>query len=53
MKETRVANRYAKALLELAIEINVLEKIKEDAELIIECLQTKPGFCFNVKKPGY
>lgn len=40
MKEKRVANRYAKALFDLAVERNILEKIKADSELIYNvCLQ--------------
>lgn len=35
MKETRVASRYAHSLLDLAIEQNALEKVREDAKQIL------------------
>jgi F-type H+-transporting ATPase subunit delta len=34
MKETRAANRYAAALLDLALEKNSLDKVKQDMDLI-------------------
>lgn len=51
MKETRVANRYAKALLELAIELNVLEKVKGDAELMSNVCKQNRDFVLMLKSP--
>lgn len=51
MKETRVAHRYAKALFELAIEMNVLEKVRADSELIYKvCIENK-AFVHMLKSP--
>lgn len=51
MKETRVANRYAKALFELAVELNVLEQIKADAELISNVCEQNRDFVLMLKSP--
>jgi len=39
MKGTRAAGRYSKALLELAIERNELEKIKDDALVVLNAIE--------------
>ena len=36
MAETKVASRYAKSLIELALEQNVLEAVKNDMDLLIK-----------------
>ncbi|MEZ5198020.1 MAG: F0F1 ATP synthase subunit delta [Bacteroidales bacterium] len=42
MKETKIANRYAKALFELTIEMDQLEKTKADAQLVYDvCKQNR------------
>ena len=42
MREVRVANRYAKALFDLAIEKNLVEPVKDDAILIQDvCLRNR------------
>jgi F-type H+-transporting ATPase subunit delta len=51
MKEIRVANRYAKALLELAIELNVLQQIKADAELVSTVCRQNRDFVLMLKSP--
>lgn len=51
MKETRVAHRYAKALFELAIEMNVLETIRSDSELIAKVCDENRGFVMMLKSP--
>lgn len=40
MKQTRVANRYAKALYELAMEMKLTDQIRKDSELLLDvCAQ--------------
>jgi len=51
MKEIRVANRYAKALFELAIELNVLDQVKVDAELIKNVCDQNRDFVSMLKSP--
>jgi len=42
MRETRVSNRYAKALFELSVELKQLEETKDDMELIhLVCKQNR------------
>ncbi|MCB0823407.1 MAG: ATP synthase F1 subunit delta [Bacteroidales bacterium] len=51
MKETRVAIRYAKALFDLAIEMKILDKVKDDAQLVSDvCLQNRE-FVLMLKSP--
>lgn len=51
MKETRVANRYAKALFELAIEYKVLDEVKADAELVKNVCEQNRDFVSMLKSP--
>jgi len=51
MKEFRLAGRYAKALFELAIEMNVLEKVHADAELIIDVCEYNKEFVLMLRSP--
>ena len=44
MKNTRIAHRYAKALFDLAIEQNIIEKVYEDVLLINEVCQNNKIF---------
>lgn len=44
MKETRLAIRYAKALLELALEKHLEEKVKDDMKLVAEVCETNKDF---------
>lgn len=42
MKNTKIANRYAKALFDLALEKEVLDQVKDDMELVaLVCQQNK------------
>ncbi len=42
MKETKIANRYAKALFDLALEKDVLDQVKNDMELVASvCVENK------------
>lgn len=51
MKEKRVANRYAKALFDLAVEKNILEKIKADSELIYNVCRQNHEFILMLRSP--
>lgn len=51
MKESRIANRYAKALFELAIEMNLLEAIRADAELIDRVCMENREFVLMLRSP--
>ncbi len=51
MKETRVANRYAKALFDLAIEMKVLDRIKDDIELVYSVCKQNRDFVLMLKSP--
>lgn len=51
MKETKIANRYAKALFELAVETNKLEEVKADAELVYEVCNENKDFILMLRSP--
>ncbi len=51
MKESRLANRYAKALFELALEMNVVEKVYQDAELIYTVCSENREFVLMLRSP--
>lgn len=51
MKESRVAQRYAKSLLSLAQERNVLEQVKEDMLTIISVCNENTDFSNMLKSP--
>ncbi|MCD4730345.1 MAG: ATP synthase F1 subunit delta, partial [Bacteroidales bacterium] len=51
MKEFRLAGRYAKALFDLAIEMNVLEEVHADAELIIDVCEKNKEFVLMLRSP--
>lgn len=51
MKETRVAIRYAKALFDLAIEMRMLDKVKNDAELINDVCMQNREFVLMLRSP--
>lgn len=51
MKETKIANRYAKALFELAVEKNQLEKVKADAQLVYEVCSENKDFILMLRSP--
>jgi len=51
MRETRVANRYAKALFDLSIELKLLEQTRNDIELLhLVCKQNR-DFVLMLKSP--
>ena len=51
MKETRVALRYAKSLISLAEERDVLEQVKGDMELILSVCEENQDFSNMLKSP--
>ncbi len=51
MKNTRIAHRYAKALFDLAIEQNIIEKVYEDVLLINEVCQNNKIFINVLSSP--
>lgn len=51
MKESRVAQRYAKALISLAEERNILEQVKEDMQTIIAVCEENHDFTRMLKNP--
>lgn len=51
MREIRVANRYAKALIELAIEMKLLEQVKADMDLLLQVCDQNREFLLMLKSP--
>jgi F-type H+-transporting ATPase subunit delta len=51
MKETIIANRYAKALFEFALEQDILEKIRQDMDLLISVCKSNKDFRLLLKSP--
>ena len=51
MKETRVALRYAKSLISLADERNVLEQVKEDMQTVLSVCEENSDFTNMLKSP--
>ena len=51
MKETRLAIRYAKALLELALEKKIEDKVKGDMQLVSEICESNRDFRRMLSNP--
>ncbi|MBK0382737.1 ATP synthase F1 subunit delta [Pedobacter sp. SD-b] len=51
MSEIKVASRYAKSLLDLALEQKALEEIKGDMQLFVDTLKQNPQLQAVVKNP--
>jgi F-type H+-transporting ATPase subunit delta len=51
MPHSLVAQRYAKAVFELALEMNLVEKVKQDMELIISVCNENKEFMQLLKSP--
>jgi F-type H+-transporting ATPase subunit delta len=51
MSEVKVASRYAKSLIDLAQEQNILESVKNDIELFIDTCQANPTLRAVLKNP--
>ena len=51
MKETRVALRYAKSLISLAEERNIIELVKEDMQTVLSVCEESEAFTNMLKSP--
>ncbi|MEI6817836.1 MAG: ATP synthase F1 subunit delta [Bacteroidota bacterium] len=51
MSESKVAGRYAKSLIELAVELNVLEPVKSDMDLLISTCAAHRDLAAMLKNP--
>jgi F-type H+-transporting ATPase subunit delta len=51
MVDTKVASRYAKSLIGLAQEQNLLEEVKKDMEIILNACHTSKEFQIVLKSP--
>jgi F-type H+-transporting ATPase subunit delta len=51
MIETRVTHRYAKSLLDLALEKGQLEQVKEDMQLALSTIRENPELQIMLKSP--
>ncbi len=51
MKQTKLANRYAKALFDLALEQKVLDNVVEDMKLVISVCQQNKEFQLMLQSP--
>ncbi|HSI90771.1 MAG TPA: ATP synthase F1 subunit delta [Adhaeribacter sp.] len=51
MSDTRVASRYAKSLLDLALEKGTLEQVREDMELLDKTVQQNRDYRLMLKNP--
>ena len=51
MPSSLIAKRYAKALFELALELNVVEETKSDMELIMSVCSSNKDFTQMLKSP--
>jgi F-type H+-transporting ATPase subunit delta len=51
MSEIKVASRYAKSLIDLALEQNALEEIKVDMQFFVDTLKANPILQAVVKNP--
>jgi F-type H+-transporting ATPase subunit delta len=51
MKQTIVATRYAKSLLDLALEKGKLDRVKQDMKLLVETVESNRDFSLFLKNP--
>mgnify|MGYP001291051194 CR=1 FL=1 len=51
MKETKIANRYAKALFDLALEKNLIDKVKQDMDQVVSVCQQNKDFRLMLQSP--
>lgn len=51
MRETKVANRYAKALFDLSVEMKLLEEVHEDIKLLLSVCAQNRDFLLMLKSP--
>ena len=51
MQYSLISKRYAQALLDLSLEMNILDKVKEDMELIIRLCESDREFQLFLRSP--
>ena len=51
MNETKIAHRYAKALFDLSLELNTMEKVRLDVNLIQDVCTANKDFVFMLRSP--
>jgi F-type H+-transporting ATPase subunit delta len=51
MNELKIANRYARALFDLSLELNNLEKVRKDIDLIHSVCQASKDFTLMLRSP--
>jgi len=51
MNEIKIANRYARALFDLALEMDILEKIRQDATVLNDVCKSNKDFVFMLRSP--
>ena len=51
MQSTKVTSRYAKALLQLAVEHNILEQVRQDMDQVLSICQTNKEFRKMLQSP--
>lgn len=51
MNETKIAHRYAKALFDLSLEMNNMEKVRQDEDLILDVCKANKDFVFMLRSP--
>ena len=51
MTETKVARRYAKALLDLSVEKGILEDVRKDMEMLIAACKNNEGLHLMLRNP--
>lgn len=51
MKETKIANRYAKALFDLALEKGLIDQVKTDMDLVVSICHQNKDFRLMLKSP--
>ena len=53
MSEIKVASRYAKSLIDLALEQNALEEVKTDMQLFVDTLKESSELQAVLKNPVF
>lgn len=51
LRNIKVSGRYATALFQLAVEYNILEKVKEDMELVAEVVESSRDLLLAFRSP--
>ena len=51
MNDSLITVRYVKALYQLAADLKQQDKVKEDVEILLNCLQESPEFLTLIDTP--